>query len=137
MAGWIAGALSSEWIYWLCRGARTRRGGVLGRAPFALHAAHSTAAEPEPERCSCCMLRAVAAGEYISVASQRDTEAADVEKERLEQVGGVQCWSPQAGDLCTQQLPRKSRARACRARAVRIDTRRRRGQRPERTSWTS
>lgn len=30
----------------------------------------------------------MAAGEYISVASQRDTEAADVEKERIEQEKG-------------------------------------------------
>ena len=30
----------------------------------------------------------MAAGEYISVASQRDTEAADVEKERQEQAKG-------------------------------------------------
>ena len=30
----------------------------------------------------------MAAGEYISVASQRDTEAADVEKERQEQQKG-------------------------------------------------
>ena len=36
-----------------------------------------------------CNMRSMAVGEYISVSSQRDSEQADIEKERVEQAKGA------------------------------------------------
>ena len=44
-------------------------------------------------------LCAVACGEFISVSSQRDTEAADIEKERIEQEKGPEARQHELEEL--------------------------------------
>lgn len=55
-----------------------------------------------------CLMHTVtcwAAGEYISVSSQKDAEEADIEKERLEQLKGPEARQREFEELVSSLLP--------------------------------